>query len=152
MASLILRFKEDGGWHLAGVLAKRLAEAVAATHPEPNCVLVAVPSRPAAVRRRGLDHAHELARLAAKRLGLPSRRLLQRDTGQRGQRGLDRAARQQLLSSRFRASPCSSPVVLVDDVVTTGASLAAAEASLRRIGVRVHAAAVIADANLAESS
>ena len=151
MASLILRYKEDGGWHLAGVLAERLAEAVAVTRPAPGSVLVAVPSRPAAVRRRGLDHAHKLARLAAKRLGLRALRLLQRDAAKQGQRGLDRAARQQLRTCRFRASPCSSPVVLVDDVVTTGTSLAIAEESLRRSGVGVQAAAVIADVNLVDS-
>jgi phosphoribosyl transferase domain len=84
-------------------------------------------------------------------VGLRTARLLRRENDRVGQRGLGRSAREQLSHTTFEAMKWSGPVILVDDVVTTGASLATAERSLRAVGVEVCAAAVIADANLAES-
>ena len=64
------------------------------------------------------------------------------------QRTQGRAGRQRLSGARFLAHTCRSPVILVDDVVTTGTSLAVSCEALTRNGTTVIAAAVIGDANL----
>jgi predicted amidophosphoribosyltransferase len=85
-------------------------------------------------RRRGYDQAELLARAVAHELGVPCRRLLYRRHGPE-QTGHTRAER--LHGPAFRARPVSSRlrVLLVDDVVTTGATLAAASEALRSAGI-----------------
>ena len=148
LARLIPAFKDDGAWVLARVLSRRLAVAVAACRPLAGTFLVPVPSRPAAVRRRGIDHTWVLARRAAQELGIGAARLLRRRDGGDAQRAQGRAGRQRLSGTRFLARTCRSPVILVDDVVTTGTSLAVSCEALTRNGTTVIAAAVIGDANL----
>jgi predicted amidophosphoribosyltransferase len=83
-------------------------------------------------RARGFDPAEILARSLARRLGLRAARLLDRGAGP-PQTGLDAAARR--AGPKFVARG-SSPVhvLLVDDVATTGATLAAAAHALRGAG------------------
>ena len=145
---LIPAFKDDGAWLLARLLSRRLAVAVAACQPPSHAVLVPVPSRPAAVRRRGIDHMWTLARLAARSLGIRASRLLWRLDGGDAQHTQGRSGREQLVAASFRSRPCPHPVILVDDVATTGTSLAVTQEVLQDRGVLVLAAAVIGDANL----
>lgn len=100
-----------------------------------------VPTTPARRRERGFDHAELLARAVAARLGCRPLRLLRRLPGP-PQTGQTRAARR--LGPRFAvAHDVPAVVVLVDDVVTTGATLAAGAAVLRDGGA-VHVSAVVA--------
>jgi predicted amidophosphoribosyltransferase len=87
--------------------------------------------------RRGFDQAEALARSVASTCGLPCRSLLRR-TSTGGQTGRTLAAR--VGAPRFVARPCPwSCVLLVDDVVTTGATLSAAARALRAAGAdQVH--------------
>ena len=83
-------------------------------------------------RERGFDHAELLARAVARHLGIPARPLLVRAHGP-PQTG--RAAADRRLGPSFRArAPAPARVLLVDDVVTTGATLTAAAACLRAAG------------------
>lgn len=104
-------------------------------------VVTWVPASRRQRRRRGYDQGQVLARAVGRPLGLPSRRLLGR-TGPGAQAGRGRSDRLTGPGLRpLRASP--SRVLLVDDVVTTGASMARAAAVLRQSGAAVvHAAAV----------
>ena len=101
-----------------------------------------VPASTARRRRRGYDQSDVLARGVARRLGVPARRLLRRAGGeaQANRARTERLAGPELV---VRRRP-SSRVLLVDDVTTTGASLAASATALRAAGAQAIHAAVIA--------
>lgn len=86
------------------------------------------------VAERGYDPAELLARELARLLGRPCRRLLRRERRSMPQVGKDRRSR--LLGPKFRARPLRDApcVLLVDDVVTTGATLREGAAALVRAG------------------
>jgi ComF family protein len=109
-------------------------------------VLVPVPVHADRAKRRGYDQAELLARVAARELGLPCAPILERERATTAQFDLDRAARATNVSGAFRLKPGSGTVqdragpldgrwiVLVDDVVTTGATLSACAEPLLEAG------------------
>lgn len=138
----LLAHKEDGRLGLARPLGRALAGAVA----ERDVVLVPVPSSRAAVRARGQDHARRLAAAAARAGGLRSSALLVPARRVADQSGLDAAHRRANLDHALRARRRLDGlrVVVVDDVVTTGATLAEAARALRAAGADVRGCAVVA--------
>jgi predicted amidophosphoribosyltransferase len=94
-----------------------------------------VPGRPADIRRRGYDHAELLARAIAGRLGFRLEPLLRRVRAQPDQASLGAAARRHNLHGVFGATvEGAGPVVVIDDVVTTGATASACAGALRAAG------------------
>lgn len=143
----VLAFKERGRAELARPLGTALALAVAAVvagvpGPAPERVLlVPVPSSAAALRERGRDHVRELAGHAVRELrsaGLRAdcRRLLRRRGRVRDSAELSVAQRRANLAGTFALAPGvrgaghGELLVLVDDVVTSGATLTEAAAVL----------------------
>lgn len=99
-----------------------------------------VPARRRDLRTRGFDHAEVLARALAERVGLPTVALLERRGSQRDQSGLGREERSRNLHGAFRARetllrPQPQRVLLVDDLLTTGATATACASALRATGV-----------------
>ena len=135
---LLLRFKFHHDIAAGGLLAQLMAQALA-TAPRPDAVLP-VPLHRARLRRRGYDQALELARPLARALDLPLLDgALRRVRATAAQSQLDAGQRRRNLRQAFavpagRALPAH--VALVDDVMTTGATLHAAALTLRRAGVR----------------
>lgn len=112
-------------------------------------VLVPVPVHEARARDRGYDQAVLIAEAAAASLGLPAVRALDRARATVAQYHLDRAARAANVAAAFRLRDEGRAVVkgrwivLVDDIVTTGATLAAcAEVLLAAGSVGVSAVTV----------
>ena len=85
-------------------------------------------------RSRGFDHAELLARGVAARLGLPAEPLLKRVGRAEDQAGLSGDQRRRNLVDAFTARREVGLVLLVDDVVTTGATLQACATALRGAG------------------
>jgi ComF family protein len=97
-------------------------------------VVTWVPGRRRDSRRRGFDHAELLARGVARRLGLRATALLRATGARPDQTALSARDRRINLRGAFVARPCSRRVVLVDDLVTTGATASSCAAALRRAG------------------
>ena len=101
------------------------------------------PTHPARRRRRGFDQAELLARAMARPLGVPVRPLLRRTDRAGPQTGRTRAER--LVAPAFVAlEPVRGRVAVVDDVVTTGATLRAAVLALEGAGARSALALAVA--------
>lgn len=139
---LVQRFKYHAAVDLAPALADRLADAVGAS---PVDVVVPMPMAPRRLAERGFNQAWELARRVAHRLGLAADpRLLLRLHDRAPQAGLDRAARRRNLQGVFavvdREAVAGRRLALVDDVLTTGATIAEAAQALHAAGAaEVHA-------------
>jgi ComF family protein len=132
---LLPRYKFGADLAIGRVLADLLLEA-AACAPRPQ-VVAPVPLHPARLRERGFDQAWELARRTAAALDLPARPdLLHRARATLAQTGLDAAARRRNLRDAFvvAGDVARRHVALVDDVMTTGATIEAAARALRRAG------------------
>ncbi|WP_246182529.1 ComF family protein [Pandoraea pneumonica] len=108
--------------------------------------LVPVPLAPARLAARGFNQAWELTRVAARRTQRPaSARWLRRERATASQRGLTRDVRQRNLRDAFIASDRvrGRRIVLIDDVMTTGATCHAAARALKRAGAAHVLAAVV---------
>ncbi len=127
-----------GGHHAAwGPLGDHLGHVVARRAPEVDLV-VAVPTAPARVRQRGFDHAAVLARGVARALGIPTAPVLRTcgRTPDRGRGDHDGDLPDGAIRPR---GTCPPRVLLVDDVLTTGATVRSAVGALREAGaVQVH--------------
>lgn len=130
----------------AGIAARTRAQASTAEHDRIVAppVLVPIPLHRSRLRERGYDQALELARPLARHLGLPLQtQALTRVRDTSAQSRLDARQRRRNLRDAFawnRDIAIPAHVVLIDDVMTTGATLHSAARALRRAGaVRIDA-------------
>ncbi|TMR05563.1 ComF family protein, partial [Actinomadura soli] len=144
LRTILSAYKERGRTALAVPLGEALATAIQAalTRLEPPHTVVWVPSRRGSFRRRGHDPLRGTVAVALHRLraeGIPVTGLdaLRQRRRVDDQAGLTAAQRLTNLDGALEATPpgmAGRQVILVDDVVTTGASLAEAARALRAAG------------------
>lgn len=131
----LLTLKYRGGRKLARALALLLLDELASGEVD---ALVAVPLHRQRLLERGYNQAHELARSLAAKLGLPllTRGIL-RHRYTRPQTALDAGQRAGNLAGAFRVIGTlpAQRIAVVDDVVTTGATLNGLAAALSEAGV-----------------
>lgn len=138
-ARCIRRVKEDGMTLLARPLGLALRDLLAAHEP---ALLVPVPTGRVSFRRRG----YRVPELLIRRAGARPERLLRSVRTVGDQRGLGRAQRTRNVAGSMRASAPrgGQDVVIVDDVVTTGATIDEAARALSAAGHRVRGAVALA--------
>lgn len=158
----LLAYKEKGRHRLARPLGALLAGAIAQVAPDPAkpVVVIPVPSTPRAARERHGDHMARLATHAVRRLRAagwrsaeitrPVQALPRADATSLDAVGRLAAAENSLRIRRSRigvsrpGTTMGETLVVVDDIVTTGATLAAVAARLREVNMQVTGAAVLA--------
>ncbi|MFF4607989.1 phosphoribosyltransferase family protein [Streptomyces sp. NPDC001339] len=159
--AVLLAHKERGALRLAGPLGAALAGAVRGLRPGRGALLIPVPSARGAVAGRGHDPVRRIALAAAGALrregvgegaGVGARMLavLRRRRPVADQAGLNAPQRLANVAGALEVPGAAGrlltgrPVVLVDDLVTTGATLAEAARAVAVAGGRVSGAAVVA--------
>ena len=118
-------------WPLSGLLAQAMPrdEAFDATVP--------VPLYWRRRLQRGFNQAELLARGLSRRTGIPVVKALGRLRPTPAQAGLSNSARRQNVSQAFRARNVQGKrILLIDDVMTTGATAASCAAALKQAGAR----------------
>ena len=142
---LIRRLKYSAVLENARVLGELLAQAVRARQATLPRLLIPVPLHDARLRERGFNQAALLARYAGRALHVPQAwHALRRIRDTPSQTGLDRNARHENVRGAFRIGGdrmrrrllAAEHVAVVDDVFTTGSTLAEMKCVLLAAGVR----------------
>lgn len=142
---LMIRLKYHNALPFAREFGERLGDALTA-RGDATPLLVPVPLAPSRLASRGFNQAWELARVASRRANLPaSAHVLRRERSTATQQRLSREARRCNLRGAFVANDHARGrrIVLVDDVMTTGATCDAAAAALKHAGATHVLAAVV---------
>lgn len=143
--NLVWRLKFRGAQAAAREIAKLLGSLVT----DEDAVLAHVPTATSRVRQRGYDQAGLIVRELSRQTGLPRRKLLMR-VGQHHQVGASREQRITQLRTAFRVvngeAVQGAHIILVDDVLTTGATLESAARMLKAAGAKRIDALVFAQA------
>lgn len=135
--ALVAALKYDGSRRAAAAMSAQMAAALPSSLAA-GTALVPVPLHPARERRRGFNQALLLARGVGRHSGLGVLDCLTRAGESVSQVGRDRAARQRAVSAFSADLGAHAPqsVVIVDDVITTGATVRGCAAALAAAGAR----------------
>lgn len=128
---IVRGYKYNGKRYLADFMAGKMAAAV----PTGTSAVCFVPLHKKRLRQRGFDQAELLAEGIAKITGIPFVSVIARTRNTKTQTKLSQQQRRQNMKDAFiAAKPISGNVVLVDDVLTTGATAAECAAVLKCAG------------------
>ncbi len=133
--ALIGHLKYGGDWSLAHPLGAWLAHIATADHGAPDC-LIAMPLHPARQKLRGFNQSLEIAKVLARQWRRPIHPSIERLVDTPSAAGAHREDRARQVKGAFRLrQPLSGQrVVLVDDVMTTGATANECAAAIKAAG------------------
>lgn len=144
-ARTVRAYKDGGERRLAGVIAELLAEAAqAAEYADAERyggllssidAVAFVPATASAFRRRGFDHMEAVARAFCEQTGIPLLDALAK-RGRADQRDVGRTGRREQARDAYEVVDdiAGLRLLLLDDVITTGATITAAATALKRAG------------------
>jgi len=160
----VIAYKDRGAWGLTSPLGMTLASSVERLLDDAgideadwrSVILVPVPSSQSAIKKRGFDHTATLASFVAKQLGCRWSGLLRRVTQVGDQVGRGASGRAINQAGSMAARPRSRAgaqevVVVIDDIVTTGATAIEAVRALQGASYYVAGVATVADTALGSS-
>jgi ComF family protein len=144
LRKLIHLFKYSGIHRLAKPLAAMLADAV--PRDRQFDLVTAVPLHWRRRWQRGYNQAELLGKAIARRRGIPTRNVLRRGFSTRAQAGLSNAQRRENVAGAFRARRrvAGLRILLIDDVMTTGATAGACARALKKAGAKSVSLAALA--------
>ena len=137
---VVARLIDDYKFHRVRAVSSVLARLLDELLPEydASTVVVPVPTAPTNIRKRGYDHMLLVARQFARRRGLRVERPLVRQTNVTQHYARSAAERRKQAQQFFRARGvrADAPYLILDDIFTTGSTIAAAAQTLRAAGAR----------------
>ena len=139
--SVLLAYKENGEREAGKVLAEALLKARLGIARDLMCTLIPMPSNPKSIRRRGRDFMMDLCTQVSIQSGDKVLSLFAVNRNVKDQSKLDEKQRSHNLVGAFDCNlknlnlALRSPVILVDDLLTTGATLREAVRALGQRGV-----------------
>ena len=132
---LVLALKLENVADAAIPLADAMAAVALEMQLPPDTVLTWVTMPDQRRRQRGIDHGRRLCEAVAARTGLPAQKLLSRTGRFHTQRGLSREERLRNLGGTVACNQnVTTPVLLIDDVLTTGATISICAEVLLKAG------------------
>lgn len=134
---MIQQLKYRARLEFAELLASLLQQQLGTAQTGVDCI-IPVPLYPGKCQQRGFNQATEIIRPVAKSLGIPlETRLCRRSLDTDSQSGLNRKQRIKNIKNAFVVTPSRNyrSVVVFDDVMTTGSTLAELTRSLKRAGI-----------------
>lgn len=149
---LLFSLKDRGEERSVDFAARELADLIRRNVPflddvRESTVIVWIPRRVSAVRKHGFDHMERVAKRISHYLSVPAERIVRRRIFTLEQKHLSLAARKRNAHSTMALTKGTSlenkTVILIDDIVTTGASLEAAASLLMNLGAAQVIAAVL---------
>lgn len=139
--SLKFKFRRQASESISTMMAGLVVDA------DRNYIICPVPTAPSRIRQRGFDHAVLISKILSNKLSLPHQKLLARNSNTR-QLGSSRKDRFEHMLNEFSVTNNQKlkgySILLVDDVMTTGATLAAAAKTLKKAGAKSVSAIVFA--------
>ena len=139
MTPIIYRLKYKSRADVLDIITDDMVRSIRASLPPlpADTIITNVPNRKSAIRRRGFDHSEVLAKYIASKLSLEYTPLL-KSLSKKSQKRLNSAERK--LNAKFEPlHECDLRgkfIIIVDDVVTSGASMGNAAFVIRSLGAK----------------
>ena len=137
--NLIYSLKRDNREDVLAYLSNELCTAISASIKDPeNYIFTSVPRRREAIRKYGIDHAALLAKRVAKLLGAEYIPLLRSKakSAQKKMSGKERIENARFEYLKNTPDVSNKRIILVDDIVTTGSSMAGCAMLIRGLGAK----------------
>ncbi len=144
--SLIYSLKQDNRGDVLDVASDMLSEAIRNSIKDAESyIFTNIPRRRDAIVEHGIDHSELLAKEVARKLGADYMRLL-KSNSRKPQKSLERDERMKNADFSLIKEPdlTGKCIIVVDDVITTGASVSVAASLIRSLGARNITAACLA--------